>query len=98
MRLNFPRLVHNEAKTMNIWDGVSVFGLGKRRSSFGEFLAKNNIKQEEISKVTGLNRDTVSDVCTDPEYQPRKSTINLLLMAVRQISGKKVDKRDFWGL
>lgn len=73
-----------------------MFGLGKKRSPYGEFLAQHNVKQEDVAKVTGLNRDTVSDVCSDPEYRPRKSTMNLLTMAVRQLTGKNVDKRDFW--
>ncbi|MEK5641950.1 hypothetical protein BK138_08460 [Paenibacillus rhizosphaerae] len=73
-----------------------MFGLGKRRSPYGEFLDEHRIKQEDIVKVTGLNRDTVSDVCSDPDYKPRKSTITLLLMAVRELTGKKVSKQDFW--
>lgn len=71
-------------------------GLGKRRSPFGAFLDKHRIKQEDVVQITGLNRDTVSDVCANPEYRPRKSTITLLLMAAKQLTGKEVNKRDFW--
>lgn len=71
-------------------------GLGKRRSAFGAFLDKHRIKQENVAKITGLSRDTVSDICSDPEYRPRRSTVTLLLMAAKQLTGKNVDKRDFW--
>lgn len=73
-----------------------MFGLGKKRSAYGEFIDAHGVKQEDISKVTGLNRDTVSDICADPTYKPRKSTINLLVMAARQLTGKNVNQRDFW--
>ncbi|SEC18019.1 hypothetical protein SAMN05443246_3242 [Paenibacillus sp. GP183] len=73
-----------------------MFGLGKRRSTYGEFLDRNNVKQEDVAKVTGLNRDTISDVCADPSYKPRNSTITLLLMAARELTGKNVNKSDFW--
>ncbi|MCM3497663.1 helix-turn-helix domain-containing protein [Paenibacillus lactis] len=71
-------------------------GLGKRRSPFGAFLDRHRIKQENIAKLTGLSRDTVSDICSDPDYRPRRSTVTLLLMAAKQLTGKNVDKRDFW--
>lgn len=71
-------------------------GLGKRRSAYGAFLDAHGIKQEDVAKVSGLNRDTVSYVCADPTRRPSKSTINLLLMAAKQLTGKDVNKSDFW--
>ncbi len=72
-------------------------GLGKRRSPYGAFLDKHRIKQEEIVKISGLSRETVSGVCGDPEYKVRRSTMVLLLMAAKQLTGKDVSKDDFWG-
>lgn len=71
-------------------------GLGKRRSPYGAFLDKHRIKQEEIVKVSGLSRETVSGVCGDPEYRVRRSTVTLLLMAAKQLTGKDVKRSDFW--
>ena len=75
---------------------VGEMGLGKRRSAFGAFLDRHRIKQEDIANRTGLSRDTVSDVCGDPNYKPRRSTITLLLMAAKQLTGEDVKKSDFW--
>lgn len=71
-------------------------GLGKRRSRYGAFLDKHRIKQEDIVKITGLNRDTVSGICADTDYTLRKSTVVLLLMAAKELTGENVNKRDFW--
>lgn len=71
-------------------------GLGKRRSPYGMFLDKHRIKQEDVVKISGLSRETVSGVCGDPEYRIRRSTVTLLLMAAKQLTGKNVDKHDFW--
>ncbi|WP_160045674.1 helix-turn-helix domain-containing protein [Paenibacillus sp. USDA918EY] len=72
-------------------------GLGKKRSPFGEFLDKHKIKQEEVVKLTNLSRNTISDICSDPNYKVRRSTVTLLLMAAKQLTGKDVSKNDFWG-
>lgn len=73
-----------------------MFGLGKPRSKYGEFLDRHKVKHEDVSRVTGLHRDTVSEACSLPKYKPRNSTINLLVMAAKQLTGKNVGKDDFW--
>lgn len=73
-----------------------MFGLGKERTPFGEFLDKNHIKQERISEESGLHRETVSRACNDAGYKVRKSVRKLLADAARKLSGKAVDQNDFW--
>lgn len=73
-----------------------MFGLGKPRSKYGAFLDQHGIKHEDVSRVTGLHRDTVADVCNNDEYKPRKSTMNLLVSALRELTDKRVNKQDFW--
>lgn len=74
-----------------------MLGFKKKRSKYGQFLDEHKILQEEVSRISGLNRDTVSDACSNPEYRPRKSTMNLLVMAVKELTGKSVKSKDFWG-
>lgn len=71
-------------------------GLGKPRSSYGAFLDRHKIKQEKIAELTGLNRDTISDICNNQSYKPRKSTANLLLIAAKRLTGKDYKISDFW--
>jgi len=73
-----------------------MFGLGKHRSPFGEFLDKHGISQEDIVKATNLSRNTVSEICNNSDYKVRRSTVTLLLIAVKQLTGKSVNKNDFW--
>lgn len=70
----------------------------KSRSKYGELIDKylGYGGQEKIREATGLNRDTVSKACNDSEYRPKGSVMNLLLTAARQLTGKNIDKRDFW--
>lgn len=72
--------------------------LFKSRSRYGRFVDKHlgHGGQEKIRKVTGLNRDTISKACNDEVYKPKGGVLKLLLMAVRQLTGKEVDKKDFW--
>lgn len=78
------------------WGGIALFGLGKVRSKYGEFLDRHGVRQEDVAKLTGLNRDTVSEACNNAKYTPRKSTMNLLLSALRELADKQVSKQDFW--
>jgi hypothetical protein len=70
----------------------------KSRSKYGEFVDKHlgYGGQESVRETTGLNRDTITKACNDREYRPKGGVMNLLLMAARQLTGKNVDKNDFW--
>lgn len=51
-----------------------MFGLGKKRTSFGRMLDKAGVSQEEMSKASGVNRMTISRMCKDDEYRPKIET------------------------
>lgn len=74
-----------------------MFGLGKKRTLYGEFLDNHKIPQERVAEYTGLNRETVSRACNDLLYKPKKSVSNLLTAAARHFSGQAVNKDSFWG-
>lgn len=75
---------------------ISVFGLGKPRSIFGKFIDRHNILQERIREVSGVSRDTLTRVCSDPGYMPSGTTMSALLKAVRSLTGVDVTANDFW--
>ncbi|GGF88637.1 hypothetical protein GCM10010916_02450 [Paenibacillus abyssi] len=74
-----------------------MFGLGKKRSKFGRFIDSRGISQEELRKVTGLNKDTLTKVCSDDDVNLRDITKDTLVRALRKLTGKTdLEKSDFW--
>lgn len=73
-----------------------MVGLGKKRTQFGKFLDLNSITQEELSKVSGVNRNTISRVASI-EAQPSLKNAVKLINALKK-SGYNVDYDDFWPL
>lgn len=73
-----------------------MFGLGKKRSKYGKFLDDNKLSQEEISKKSGLNRDTITKASRDDNPKMRGITKKALADAAMKTSGKKVREDDFW--
>lgn len=71
-------------------------GLGKSRTSFGEYLDKVGVKQERISEESGLTRNTISRACNDLDYVPKKAVQKILVEATKKLSGRFVSNKDFW--
>lgn len=74
-----------------------MFGLGKKRSKFGRFIDRNGIIQEELSKASGVNRNTISRVAKDDGQQPSMKNATKLIKALKK-AGYKVDYDDFWSI
>ncbi|CAM4108575.1 helix-turn-helix transcriptional regulator [Mesobacillus thioparans] len=71
-----------------------MFGLGKKRSKFGKFLDSNSIIQEELSKASGVNRNTISRVAAS-DAQPSMRNAARIIKALKKY-GYNVDYDDFW--
>jgi transcriptional regulator with XRE-family HTH domain len=74
---------------------MNWLNLGKKRTRFGSFLDKNGIEQQEIEKKSKINKNTLSKMCNDEDYIPRKSTAKRTLNALKNI-GYEQDEDDFW--
>lgn len=70
---------------------MNWFGLGKKRTRFGKWIDKKGISQQDISKKTGVNRNTISKLCNDKEYKPKIST------GVKITKPFNKNYEDFWG-
>lgn len=76
---------------------IALFGLGKSRSRFGNWIDKEGVSQKELAKVSRLSDDTVSKVCNDKTNKaPTPRTGNLLLLGVKKLTGKSVKHGQFW--
>lgn len=72
-----------------------MFGLGKKRSKFGKFLDRHGITQEELSKASGVNRNTISRAAKTDDQQPSMKNSAKIIKTLNK-SGYKVDYDDFW--
>lgn len=74
-----------------------MFWERKKRSRLGKFLDREGFTQEELVKVSKVSRNTISRICSDPDYTPTTSTVKKIMQAIRKIDpGAKVD--DFFDM
>jgi len=72
-------------------------GTWQKRSELGKWLDQNGYTQEDLVNASGLNRNTVSKVCSDPDYIPSGRTMRKIMKAVRQID-PSLKAHDFWDI
>lgn len=72
------------------------YGLGKPRSSFGKFLDKNRISQQDLVKWSGVSRSTISNCAKGDAFTPSVKNATKIIKALRK-QGYDVDIQDFWG-
>lgn len=74
-----------------------MWGIGKKRSKVGKFIDKHGYTQEDLKKISKVNRNTVSKICSDPDYIPSGSTMKKILKALRELDpSAKTD--DFFNI
>lgn len=71
-------------------------GLGKKRSKYGRFMDQHGVKQEDVCRASGLNKDTVSKAYNDDSPKFRGITKIALIEAAYKLTGKRKNKTDFW--
>lgn len=74
-----------------------MWGLGKPRTKFGEWVDKEGMSQNEIAKESKVGRTTISNMCSDPEYSPRIETWVKIKKALKKF-GYNVDRKDFFDM
>ena len=67
----------------------------KTRTRLGHWIDKNKVTQEWLVKATGFDRNTISALCGDIEYNPRNTTRTKIIKALRQID-PNVSASEFW--
>lgn len=72
-----------------------MFGLGKPRTSFGKWLDKKGITQNEVAKASGVGRTSISNMASDKDYAPKYSTFEKVRRGLDKI-GYDIDYDDFW--
>lgn len=68
----------------------------KPRSKLGKFIDKNELKQVDIAKTSGLRESTISRLANMSSVSPSMKTANKVLKALRKLTGKNVNHNDFW--
>jgi hypothetical protein len=67
----------------------------KRRSQLGAWMDRNKVTQDWLVQKTGLSRNTLTELCGDPNYIPRNATRSTIIKALRQVD-PNVSASDFW--
>jgi hypothetical protein len=69
--------------------------LDKKRSNFGRWMDKQkDVNKIELKRASNLSSNTISKLCSDPEYRPRFSTVVKINQGFKKI-GKNIDLNDF---
>lgn len=74
-----------------------MWGMGKKRSQLGKWVDSMGFNQEDLVKAAKVSRNTVSKVCSDPEYIPSPTVMKKILKAIRKID-PRVKANDFWDM
>lgn len=70
----------------------------KKRSKLGKWLDKRGMSQQWLSKSSGVNRTTISDLCKgDKEHTPNMATLKKVMKALKQIDSN-VKPNDFFDM
>lgn len=54
-----------------------------------------NVSQDWLAEKAGLNKNTVTGLCSDEDYVPRNATRTKIIKALRQVD-PNVSAPDFW--
>jgi putative transcriptional regulator len=73
------------------------FGLGKKRSKLGKWLDRRGISQQELEKMSGVSRGTISRLCSDDKNSPTLKTAKKIINALKKLD-KSVGYDDFWSM
>lgn len=97
---NFDEYFYETLARLDVKELVRVFnwfGLGKKRSALGEFMDGEDISQTWLAEESGINKSTISRICSEDDYEPRMKTAKKILKALRK-EGYDVDYGDFWDI
>ena len=72
------------------------FGLGKPRSKLGKFIDNYGINQSILADKSGVNKNTITKLCSEEVSVRNRKTGERILKAIRELTGKDVNYDDFW--
>jgi hypothetical protein len=75
--------------------GVWGDGVGRERSKAGNWIYRHGISQGQLSKWSGLGRNTLSRICSDPDYKPTNLTQRRMIDGLIK-NGYNVGEYDLW--
>jgi predicted transcriptional regulator len=74
-----------------------MWNRGKKRSKLGKWLDINRLLQEDLVRVSRVNRNTISKACSSDNYIPSGSTMQKIIKALREID-PNVSASKFWDI
>lgn len=83
--------------TTSLIRGIPMFGLGKKRTPFGEYLDRRGIKQQWLVQRTGLSKSLISDLANKKDRIPTLTSATKIIKTLRKFD-KRIDYHDFWDI
>jgi predicted transcriptional regulator len=69
--------------------------LFERKSKLEKFMRKHGLNQQELVKVSGVSRSTISRLCQNG-FEPNTRTGRKIIKALKEYD-ESVQYEDFWG-
>ncbi|PEU77912.1 transcriptional regulator [Bacillus cereus] len=73
------------------------FGLGKRRTPFGNYLDCRGIKQQWLVERTGLSKSLISDLANKKERIPTLTSATKIIKTLKKFDNS-INYHDFWDI
>ncbi|WP_100619012.1 helix-turn-helix domain-containing protein [Bacillus cereus] len=74
-----------------------MFGLGKKRTPFGDYLDHRGIKQQWLVQRTGLSKSLISDLANKKDRIPTLTSATKIIRILKKFD-KHIDYQDFWNI
>ncbi|MDM5152495.1 XRE family transcriptional regulator [Bacillus sp. DX1.1] len=74
-----------------------MFGLGKKRTRFGNYLDRRGVKQQWLVQMTGLSKSLISDLANKKDRVPTLTSATKIIKTLKKYD-KSIDYHDFWDI
>lgn len=75
-----------------------MFGLGKQLTKLGKNLKKEGKSNKWLQEKTKLNKNTITQLTSNKDYEPKQPTIKKVMDAIRREINKDAKYEDYFDL
>lgn len=75
-----------------------MFGLGKPLTKLGKKLKKEGKSNKWLQEKTKLNKNTITQLTSNNDYEPKQSTIKKVMNVIRKEIKKDAKPEDYFDI
>ncbi|MDP4085778.1 MAG: helix-turn-helix transcriptional regulator [Bacillota bacterium] len=68
------------------------------KSKLAKFLKKHELSQQDVCRDSGVNKATLSRLCSGDSFRPSMDNGQKIIKSLRRLTKKNVDYDDFWSM